>query len=502
MSLSPSADLGEGQLSSAAAGVAEAPGVLAIPRKKKRHTLTGRYVTLFSGEAFNKLCVALAFAYVARVLGPADFGRIELALSVTLFFILGIESGLGPYGARIVASEPARTGQLVARVIVLRGMLAIPAYLTILWISARYGMPGLGILAIYGLTVLFIPFYIQWVFQGMGHMAWVAAANVLRYSIFVVAVFLLLPATRDLRMVAVAEVLGVSAVVAFNAYALRHLARVKIDWQGVFGGAWSLFLDAWPLAVSQVAWVTLWYSPEVVLGLRATPEQVAWLAGPLRVVLAIHTFVWLYFFNLLPNLSKNFSEGLEAWRDLANRSLATTLWLSGLVAIGVTLLAPFVVTTIYGEAYAPAAWPLRIVVWMIPIAWLSGHFRYSLIATGHQRSEFYASTATGIVTAGLAYVLIPRGGSGTLAALVLLTGGIVNASLTALALERTVGSLHVLRALVRPVTAGALCLAAGFVIREAIGPLVGAAVSCLSFAAIALRGDPELIRLRQVWLGR
>ena len=56
-------------------------------------------------------------------------------------------------------------------------MLGIPAYLVILFVSERFGLPGVGILAIYGVLVLLTPFFTQWVFQGLRQMQWVATAS-------------------------------------------------------------------------------------------------------------------------------------------------------------------------------------------------------------------------------------------------------------------------------------------------------------------------------------
>ena len=35
-------------------------------------------------------------------------------------------------------------------------------------------------------------------------------------------------------------------------------------------------------------------------------------------VMALHAFVFLYFFNMVPNLSKELHEGLEGWRGLVD----------------------------------------------------------------------------------------------------------------------------------------------------------------------------------------
>jgi len=73
----------------------------------RRRSFVVRYLTLLGGETFSKLCVMGTFAYLARVLGPHQFGMIELALSITVFFVLGAESGVGSYGARIIEAAAA-----------------------------------------------------------------------------------------------------------------------------------------------------------------------------------------------------------------------------------------------------------------------------------------------------------------------------------------------------------------------------------------------------------
>lgn len=144
-----------------------------------------RYLTLFGGETFSKVCVMAAFAYLAHVLPASDYGTIEWALSVTVFFVLGVESGMGLYGARVVAAAPERIPQLVPQIMLLRVVLGVPAFALILAVSAYYRVAGLGILAVNGIAVLLTPFLTQWVFQGLRQMQWVAAGSAIRNFTFV-----------------------------------------------------------------------------------------------------------------------------------------------------------------------------------------------------------------------------------------------------------------------------------------------------------------------------
>jgi PST family polysaccharide transporter len=364
----------------------------------QRGGFSKRYLTLFAGEVVSKLCVFAAFAYLARVLGPSGFGLIELALSITLFFVMAVDGGLGSYGARMVSADPDAAPRLLAQITAVRALAAILAYIPLLLGSLFYGMPGAGMLAVYGLAVFFVPFFNQWLFQGLRVMHLVAAATTLRNLVFALVVFAAVGPGADLRVVAAAEVTGVAALAIFTTVVITRVLHVRVDVAGLVRGARRMLAHSWPLGASEVTWAALWYSPTIVLGLQASNEEMAWLAGPLRIVLALHTFVWLYFFNLLPALSRALVTGRGDWRSLTRRSLRTSMWLACLVALVGMLFAPLIVQAVYGPAYARAALPLQIVIWMIPLAWFSGHFRYSLIAAGEQRSEFYALAATVALT--------------------------------------------------------------------------------------------------------
>ena len=474
----------------------------ATPARAEKRTggFSKRYLTLFAGEVFSKLCVFAAFAYLARALGPSGFGLIELALSITMFFVMAVDGGLGSYGARMVSARPEDAPRLLAQITTIRAITAMVAYVPILMISLFYGMPGAGMLAVYGLVVFAVPLFNHWVFQGLRAMHLVAAGTALRNLVFAAVVFAFVRPGADLRLVAAAEVAGAVAMALFITVALREVAHVTPDPRGVFSGAVAMLRQSWPLGASEVAWAALWYSPGIVLGAVSTSEQMAWLAGPLRIVLALHTFVWLYFFNLLPALTRALVIDEREWRTLTRRSLRTSMWVACLIALVGTLLAPMVVQTVYGAAYAPAALPLQIVVWMIPLAWFSGHFRYSLIAAGQQRWEFGALAATLAVTFAGALLAAPTLGA-VGAALSLVAGAALNGILAWLAVARQVGKLEV-GAVAESAFSCLVCLGIGWAVGARAGLPAGTAAAMLVYLAIAARRDTEIIRLARVWLQR
>jgi polysaccharide transporter, PST family len=481
------------------------PDSIATPEggvtRLRRRSFAPRYLTLFGGEAFSKLCVLAAFAYLARVVGPREFGIIELALSITIFFVLSAENGLGSYGARLVARSRKATAQVVPQVMLLRLFLAVPCYLVMLLGSYWYGIAGPGIVAVYGLVVLVTPLFTQWVSQGLRQMHLVAMGSALRNFLFVTLVLLFVRPGSDTRLVAAAEVCGAMALGVFNTYVLFRVLKVRLEWRGALGGAVRLLRDTWYMGASDITWACLWYSPSVIVGAMglAAAEHVAWLAAAVRIVVALHSFVWLYFFNMLPNLSRELSIGLDEWRDLVRRSLSTSMWPAFLVALGGTLGAPLIVTILYGSAYEPAVRPLQIVVWMIPVTWFSGHFRFTLLAAGQQRLEFFAAAASAAVMVPLAVVLVYHQGS-TGAAVALLVGSVMNAWLALVAVRRNVGRSPALSAIAPALSTCVGCLALGAAAGLVAGTMAAAVVGCLAYTVVALSHDNELTRRTYAWL--
>jgi O-antigen/teichoic acid export membrane protein len=136
---------------------------------------------------------------------------------------------------------------------------------------------------------------------------------------------------------------------------------------------------------------------------------------------------------------------------------------------------------------------------MIPVTWLSGHFRFSLIVSGHQRFEFLASAVAGVSTVALAF-WAARGYGAEGAAAALLAGGIVNAVVSGVAMYVLIGSVGLSPAL----TPFLVCLASigiGLATGRPLGPVAGATIACgLYIAVTATQWD--VARLRQAWAGR
>lgn len=418
------------------------------------------FLSLSGGEVLSKLFTLAAFAWVARIVGPAGFGYLELAGAVVLCAGLFVDLGFGAYGAREIARRPQATATLVAEVTSLRFLIAALVYagLAVLVLVLEQPAQLERLVLVYGLVLLLMPLMLQWVFQGHDLMREVAVMQVVRQGVFAVLVLALVRDAERLWLVALAEVGGAAAlaVVSLWLYKLRFGRSVRLV------GSFSrpLLIEGGTIGLGQIFWSLRLYGATLVVGVIAGSTDVGYFGAATRIAIGLNAFVWLYFFNLLPSMSRTWIEGGGAFQRLIKRSLETSGWLTAGGALFWLLLAPAVIRLAYGSEFTPAVTPLRWLSGVCILAAVHGHFRYGLIAAGRQRDS---TISMGIGTV-VALALIPvgyryQGISGAAMALVI---GEFAVLVAAYLYGRQLNLERPLQQLVRPAVCGALLMGALF----------------------------------------
>ncbi len=358
-----------------------------------------------SAEAFSKLLVFAAFVYIARVLGPTYFGYVEWAAAVIICAGLIVDQGLSSYGTREIAKNPARTAGLVAEIVTARFILAGISYLVLAIFALFFVREWVitELLLIFGISLLALPLHLNWVFQGHDRMHPVALTNIGRYTIFAATVFLLVRSADSILFIAVAETAAVCAAAFLSLWMYRRSFTARINFRSVFSAA--VLREGLPIGLSQIFWVVKMYGATLIVGLIASAEETGYFASAMRIFIALHAFVWLYYLNLLPSLSREWQNGHKQFSELISRSLRIVTTASLLVMIVWVLSAPFIITLAYGQNFAAAAGALQWLAGVCAVAAISGHYRFGLIAAGYQNKEML----TAALGAVLAAILLPLG---------------------------------------------------------------------------------------------
>lgn len=356
-------------------------------------------------EALTKIATFAAFAYLARLFGPAGYGYIEWAGTVLMCSSLIVDQGFSSYGAREIARAPDETANLVSEVVTARIILAVISYAAI-FIFAFYFVREstiTNLLLVYGLSLWALPFLLQWVFQGHDRMHIVGITQIVRQMTFVLVIFAFVRSLDNVLWVGIAEIAGVTAAALISIWAYRRYfsGRESFRWKL----SPKLFREGVPIGLSQMFWTIKMFGATFVVGLVATSEETGCFAGAMRIYIALHTFVYLYYFNMLPSLSRAWEQGPNKLAGLIGRSLKIVA--SGSVVVGIiwVAMAPIVMRGAYGVSFAGGAGALQWLAGACIAAAISGHFRFGLIAARFQKFEMFATGFGSVV----ALVLIPIG---------------------------------------------------------------------------------------------
>ncbi len=226
--------------------------------------------------------------------------------------------------------------------------------------------------------------------------------------------------------------IGVVEIAAMTAMALYYVAAARRPLIAARRAAppeegRHLLRQAAPVAASQLVWALNLYLPILFVATLAGEETLAFFGGSHRIVISLHTFVWLYFFALYPSLARATMPAGDAspdgndgdTPDVTRLSMRLTAVVGLAGGLTLTLLATPICRLAFGEDFTDAGPTFAILAWILPIHLLSGHARYALIAGGHQRTEMAAQAVGLAVTVGLGLWWVgPWGGPGVAAAMV------------------------------------------------------------------------------------
>jgi O-antigen/teichoic acid export membrane protein len=173
-------------------------------------------------------------------------------------------------------------------------------------------------------------------------------------------------------------------------------------------------------------------------------------------------------------------------------SMRFAAWAGLMGAALLTALAPQLLGLLYGANYRAAAASFAILVWMLPVAMLSGHHRYALIAYNRQGWLLVLTAISAAVAVLLGFALEPSyGGPG--AAIALLTASCLNFALVYFAVKRFVVTVPVYRQLMAPLAALAVSIALYFVLARWNAAAAVLAASTAYLAVLGASDGPQLV---------
>lgn len=449
--------------------------------------------------AIRMLSVLFSIAVIRRF-GRDTFGQYSAALAfVSLFSVLS-DLGLGAWGVRAVAQNRDRTNALVAQVASIRLLLSTVTGLVIVG-SAMLLYPPHYVLAIAVATCTLFLFSVNGAFD----MAWLgherldisSTISVINQIAFVTIGTVVLVMHGGV----IALLLASLGALAIATAASWHMARrwlalgaarpVVREW-------WPLVRGCAPIGAVQISLLISYKVDAVLLSVFRDSGAVGVYAVAYNLIFSLMLFSHSVNLALFPALSRA-ADDSRALARLVEQAMKYLLVVATPIAFGGVLLAPQLIRALYTDAYTQSAVVLQIVIWVLPLMFLTEFLGYFATAIHRERSMGQAALIMAGANVALNLICIPLFGIWAAAIITVITEIIFLAEYLWFLRDR--GAIGALCALAwRPVLASiAMCASVVFVSRSALPLAIGVGAAVYGGMIVLLGGvtPAELAALRR-----
>ena len=366
---------------------------------------------LLLGEIISKPLLFLAMVYLARVLSPDGFGKVNFALAIITYFILLSNMGVSLLGTRDIARQKDRIGYYINNIISLRLCLSALGISIILTASLVLDSPDeiLELILIYSLGLVPLSFFLDWVFQGQEEMGYIAASRIITNGVNIVLIFCLIRSPEQLMLVPWCQVCGQMAASLFLLLSLKRrfrFPRLSFQWKAW----WTIIRPSLPMGAALFMNQIILNLDTVMIGLMKGDYDVGLYQAAYQIVFFLIIISNAYFDAVFPVLSKYFEISLHALRQIQILSARIVSMIGLPLAVGGTFLATEIIILTFGAEYAGGTIPFKILIWSVFLILINNIYSRGLLACNRQKDFLLVLLVQALVNIGFNFILIPPWG--------------------------------------------------------------------------------------------
>jgi len=382
-----------------------------------------RNITWISLEEMLIRVIGLATAiYLARVLTPAAYGALGLALAIVGIFSTLVQAGTGSYATRITALNPASVPGTYARITGMRltgAGVAITFLVLLAPILSRTFSFSAGLLILCSFLLLRPALAVFWAFRGLDRMHVNTVAGVAEKIIAFTGLVLLVKGQgNDLLWVPVLEVVAALAMVWWlrmrlaQTYPGLSIAFRFKDWPEVSR-------ESLPLGLAAFLGSVYLHGAILLLGWLDTPESAADFLVAQKLMLTMAILLQVINSSAFPTASRLLSNDRSGALGLLSSLLRYYLVIIIPATLLLTLYANEVLALFFGAAYSNSGPVLIVLLAALPFLAISHSLTVLLRALPKPRAVLAGRIVSTLTLFLLALILIPRfGAAGAAAAVV------------------------------------------------------------------------------------
>ena len=377
-----------------------------------------------AGKLTGLVSALLVGIFVARYLGPTQYGVMNYAVSFVTLFLVIATFGFENIEIREEAKANDQKDTILGTVFVLRLLLSL---VTIILISVvayinEADTYTFGIIMVYAITVMLTPFeVIRNYFTSLVQNEYIVKVGIFRTVLSGVIKVILLLVHASLVWFVISLVFDAFVLAQGYCYVYKKKIGSMRSWR--FDKAWACYLlrQSFPLLLSGVAATIFLQIDQIMIGNMIDKTSVGYFSVASKFVEVLLYVPTILIQTVSPLLVKERKNNLESFREKAQMFMNITVWLCVVCAIFMALCSRYIVLWTFGMKYLASIVILQILSFKIVGVALNIVSGQLLIIEEKQKYFVLRSLSGCIVCVVLNLLVITRFGVGGVAAVAIAT---------------------------------------------------------------------------------
>ena len=366
---------------------------------------------MFGGRILSMLISLIATSVIARGLGPSNFGELSYAISFVGIFSFLYSLGIDGILYRELIKYPNKKNELLGSAFMIKlstGLLAALIVNVSAFFLAKNDVSFLLIFIISG-TFIFNSFQIiNYEFQSRVESKYPSLVTLLITLILNILKVLVIFSGKGVIYLAIILLLeSILYAICFWFIYKKKIGGNIFDWKFNKNTAVSLVKDSWPLIFTGVFAMIYARIDQVLIKHIMESSSVGIYDSAVRL-----SEVWYFIPNIIVSAffpaiinAKKTSEKLYHSRLVKLALFLITL--SIVIALPVSILAPFIIKILYGQKFISAVGILKIYIWSITGTFLINLITQYLIAENRRKSLLVLNLVPMVINVALNLLWIP-----------------------------------------------------------------------------------------------
>ncbi len=367
---------------------------------------------IIAGRIYHMLLAFFVGLVTARYLGPGNFGLINYAATYTSFFASLCTLGINAVIVKNFVDHPEEEGETIGSAIVLRTLSSVLSVLMMLGITLvadKGERTTHAVVLLCGVGVVFqVMDTLDYWFQSRLASKYSTFATVISYTVVSGYKVWLLVTGKSVAWFAVSTSIDymIVAIVLLAMYRKQNGPRFSCSVRKakeLFGSSYHFILAGLMISIygSTDKFMLKQMMNESEVGFYSTAVSLCntWVFLLTAVIDSLHPVILQAF------------ENKQLFERKNKQLYAIVFYTSAGISLFLSLLASPIVDMLYGEAYAPAAAPLRIITWYTAFSYLGVARNAWIVSYGRQNYLVYLYGGAAVTNVLLNAIMIPRWGA-------------------------------------------------------------------------------------------